>query len=406
MIEPEIRKQAVTVRIESKARFLLMFMALLLSLPLFYGKFFTDHTARSKRENRTLAPVPQVNLFERPREYFSALDLYLEDHMGCISEASLLHQKMLFYGFRDSPALNLTVGKNGFVFLNAHDRQKKFANFKRLCVEKGNPDIASRFVRPIREIEKYYTTKGYRVVFGTPVSKPVLYPEMLPASVPDDVKQSCVNFRNENVFFLLRNILQKEGVNFYYPFELFFANRDTPYFYPKENFHWNGKSAHLFVEKLLLLLEIDVDEEYNKESEVVSGTADLGSIVGFRRKIDVWHYPYTSFDVNPMQQVLAKKLRKYFKNASDFSFFRTANAMTERRALIISNSFGAFVVPHIAPAYKELAHVALYRLQEHEKKNFFSSFVDSFAPDDIIFIIHDDAMYMYSDIALYLDGEN
>jgi hypothetical protein len=60
-----------------------------------------------------------------------------------------------------------------------------------------------------------------------------------------------------------------------------------------------------------------------------------------------------------------------------------------RSALLLSNSFGAFVAPHLAPGFKSLTHVNLNALQEAEAEVFLQQLMERVKPDDVIVLFHD-----------------
>jgi hypothetical protein len=163
-------------------------------------------------------------------------------------------------------------------------------------------------------------------------------------------------------------------------------------FYPKENFHWKGASTHLFSKTFFQSLNLDVSKYGFSDGATVEETfADLQSI-GFKRRIKVWSYPYKSFKVSENQQSKFGYLRRYYERMYDFSYYTSSNPLQDKDAVLISNSFGAFIARDLAPGYKSLLHINVNNLQRKDQKELFDHLFTLGKNMDFIFLYHDAAL--------------
>ena len=71
------------------------------------------------------------------------------------------------------------------------------------------------------------------------------------------------------------------------------------------------------------------------------------------------------------------------------AYVKTALEYSQRRALVLSNSFGVYVTRHLAPGFSELYHVNINHLTAEEAGPFLTTIVDEVRPTDLLYIVHD-----------------
>lgn len=384
------------------ATILIVAAAVFLGLPSIRG-LVEDTKKRELIENRALAPFPSLeipSLFTG--SFFSQLDLYLSDHFGYSRKLHRFHQSIVYFVFRDDPVPNLTLGRDGFVFLNSHSRDTPYSAFESLCVRGGNagdlPSVEQHWPGVLEELRR----RGIRATLAVIPSKPGIYPEMLPRRVPESIRQACREYGGtDNSMVRLRREGARRGLAIYYPFEEFSAARYSGNFYPKENFHWAGESIHLFMLGLFDALAISPTEAYSADPRTTEIKAELSRILGVRITATIRDFDYSDFDVTERAREPAY-IRQWYSRALDFREASAGNPMTSRTALLIGNSFGAFAVKHLAPAYRKVVQVNVNDVLPDEGAVFFEEIVRRVAPDDLIFMFHDEAaaaegrrMYQY-----------
>jgi hypothetical protein len=375
--------------LSARARVLALCLAALLAVPMLSGLLATDHRARAKWEKRDLNPTPQWSGVGQSADWFGALSSHLDDHVGLALPVNRFYRKLLFYLFHDDPVPEVTRGHNGYSYLNSYFSDRPLDIFRATC-ERGVrtaelPQLESR----LRRIFEFYERQGLRVTMAIAPSKPVLYPEHLPHRVPAELRSACARYQQQpNIPTLISSgPLAVERV-ILYPFDSFLAARNDPSFYPPQNFHWTGASAHLMAKQLLTALDLAPGPGFSAGSALGTSHSDL-AMKGFREAITVWKYPYADYGVRAAKH-RGKWARRFFPRKQDYRRYQTSNPVDpQRRALLISNSFGAFLAPHLAPGFASLVNLNINQLSQADYRAVVVDYVARGNFTDLIFVLHD-----------------
>jgi len=363
-------------------------LALLLMLPAL-AAFFTDHDARSLWEKRQLTTWSTVVDAESAKQFFSGLEDYLDDHIGFALELNRSYRQVQFYLFGDSPVANVDIGEDGFVFLNAQPIDKPFSQITKLCMPRPRQvDITQK---AIEQLAAVVTGRQINMTFAVVPSKLLLYADRLPNTVPKSIREACINLDPQDS---LPGQLVRRAVNVsyrvYYPIEHMLELRDEDAFYPPQNFHANSRINHEFGRGLLQQLGIEPGTKYSDGAYLAEVKADI-TMLGFTRSINTWRYPYQDYKVKKMLRK-PEWVSQYYAKARDFSMYSTSNPASERTAVVLSNSFGAYIAPHLAPGFKTTYHINLLTLAEDETVPFFEALLARTQPTDVIYLVHDGAL--------------
>ena len=379
-----------SIELTASSRWVLVVMACVLCLPMVWGGFFTSHEQRSQFENRTLAKFPPLSFIKEPKQYFSTLDQYVADHMGFTMGLNRLYRKTVYYLFNESTVKNISVAQDGYVFLTSHSSKEYNLIFEELCQSEVSPAILENYVRNIEKINNVVKQFGHRAIFATAITKPVLYPERLPRDVSDKARKNCQGFlKGNNLLKQLQLEVQKKDIVFHYPFKAFMLSKNEAHFFPKENFHWNGLSAHLFARTFFENIGVSVGSDFDKGKHLVETKADL-KIIGFARDIEVWNFPYADFGVaGGYQHKELNYMKQQYSHLFDCSYYEAENPLQKKDAIVFSDSFGGPVARHLATGYKTLTHFNIFQLQDSEQKRFYAQVLGSGKNMDIVFLFHD-----------------
>ncbi|MFT4767884.1 MAG: hypothetical protein ACI8RN_001014 [Glaciecola sp.] len=378
-------EQSEIVEFGGRARLIIVCVAFTFLLPALAG-FFTNHQARQNWEKRELASLPNVMQAQSSKDFFKGLEGFIDDHIGFATPLNRIYRQFQFYVFNDSPIANVDVGDDGFVFFNAHSATRPYAAIKKLCkpsaphVKKTERAMAS-FAAVVRG---YGATISYAIV----PSKPLLYPENLPATVPAPHRKACMSLDPmDSAAGQLRKGSSGKNYRVHFPVEKLLSMRDQPAFYPPGNFHSASMINHEFAGGLLQSLGIDPGAAYSKGAKLSVISADMRAL-GFVRRVQAWTYPYADYRVS-VKRGEPDWVTRYYVRARDFGSYVSAKPASNRSALLLSNSFGAFVAPHLAPGFKSLTHINLNALQEAEATVFLQQLMERVKPDDVIVLFHD-----------------
>jgi hypothetical protein len=386
-------KKSPRVVLTLGTKVLLLSVAAVLSVPGAFG-LLTDHEARSRWEKRSLEVLPGWPGVLESSSYFAALSRFADDHVGFALAVSRFVRRTRFYVLADDPAVNISVGKDGFVFLNSHLPERPFDVFEFLCVKGANEARYEHMALEVESTFEWFESRGYMPSLGIAVTKPVLYPENLPGRVPAKYRDACRTFGSRpSIPRRLAALGRNSGRVIHYPFDEFMLQRAKPAFYPKECFHWYGLSAHVFARGLLAQLGIQAGPEFEEGATLDTVPADMHSFTGFGRRVTAWRFPYRAYGLE-QRPGEPKMIVEYYRRArvEDFSTWTSATPLTDRSALLISNSFGENVAEHLAPGFERLIHVNVNRLERREWDDFFGRLVDQLGVTDVIFVLQDAAV--------------
>lgn len=373
------------VGLRAGPKLMIVLLALGLFLPAFAG-FFTNHKARQNWEKRELAALPNVLQASSSKVFFTELEAFIDDHMGFATPLNQAYRKLQFYVFGDSPVANVSVGDEGFVFLNSHSVSRPHTAISKLCLR--NASQISKTAKAMDTFASIIDRQGATMTYAVVPSKPLLYPDRLPYTTPARFREACLSIDPlQSAAGQLRERAQGADYRVYFPFSELAAMRDEPAFYPPENFHSASRINHEFARGLLHELDIDVGRAYSKDAYLGVIRADM-DLLGFRRDADAWIYPYADYETVFSHREPSWVVRHY-PRARDFGTFVSANPASTRSALLLSNSFGKYVAPHLAPGFKSLHHINLNALRKTEAEAFLRQVLAQIQPDDVIYLVHD-----------------
>ncbi len=373
------------------ARLLIGLLFCLLSLPAALGFVWNEAASSQKLENRRMADLPTLAVFrEDPAKYIEALDRYLKDHVGLRRAANQMYRKLRYALLKDPPLPNITIGRDGFVFMNSHRVDQPDFVFDLLCRQQINPDPALRaeMDRTFASVSGYYSARGFKVTIAAAPTNVALYADKLSRTVDRKYRDACQAYpESDHLLAQLERMGRMDGsYTLYYPLALFQAHRDEPYFYPKEKWHWTGRSAYLFARDLLRFSGVVDRLIESDQAEVGVVGDDLSMFFSFPRTIKALTYPYANFETTVRRPPWGPSLTKQ----SGLLHFATKNGLSAKRGLLISNSFGIDLAPHLAKGFGDFYFFNLNHLRPVEEERFFARIVDKTRPDHI-YILFDDA---------------
>ena len=149
----------------------------------------------------------------------------------------------------------------------------------------------------------------------------------------------------------LADALKLSGVNVVYPLESLTASSYDGEIYFKKDSHWNMRGAYIGPQELLKSMGVDIpdfEEMDFKKFESTAGNSDLANILGFGRfrlKGDTDYYtdalPDTIWDDNALI-------------ADNVWYYHNEDAISDKCALLIGDSFRAKMLDIMSYAYKDL----------------------------------------------------
>src|SRR6478752_10141729 len=147
----------------TRARITIAVCCLFLLVPIF-GIPLQDQPTLEQLHYHTLSKWPDSrSLYVSPVQYFGQARSWLADRAYPIIAISMLSNKVLYYVFRTSPQPRITLGKDGFLFVNGHSDDTVNESFDNLCI-KAHSAAASQHLRDsLPRLAKFAGERGIAV---------------------------------------------------------------------------------------------------------------------------------------------------------------------------------------------------------------------------------------------------
>ena len=350
----EKRKRDASV-IAPSARILTSAIAALLLLPVaMIG--IQNNAELESFHNRSLRHWPEAKLFiKKPVDYFNATKGWLGDRIFPIIEVSVASKKALLYVLNSSPQKRVTIGRNGYLFLNGASESDVYGIFENGCLRAHEPAISVALKAALQSVSRYSRNRGITVDVVVIPTMASIYANNLPNSVPIKIRAACSERSRGNSPLVV--LAEESGGKFVYPLLEMNAARDDEAFFPKANFHPNGLS--LKVVRDTYLLKQRLSQPSGEILELGSGPSEILSSYLIVRNFPVYNLRNEALVVSPSNaEVLAKLARDLFTvPRSENHAYESPNAPNRETVLMLSDSFGGFSSAFFAGAFSKLLQV-------------------------------------------------
>ena len=340
----------------TRARIAIAVCCLCLLVPVL-GLRLQDESTLEQLHYHTLSKWPNPrDLPVNPAGYFSQARNWLAERAYPIIAASRLSNKILYYVFDTSPQPRITLGKDGFLFVNGHSDDTVNESFDNLCIKAHSPSASQHLQKSFASLAKFAGERGIAVDVVIVPTTPTLYGDYLPASVPPNYLSECRQ-RSGGDSPLLR-IPKPAGMTFVYPFLQMKAARDDEAFYPKGNFHASGMSLKVARDAYLDAIGAQgrVDDRLDRgfaPSEILAGygiTAQLPSYFVLNEHV--------RRDLE-RQAVLAKAVGDLYPHPGfAANYYVNSKPLLPDSVLMVSDSFGDRASEVFAGAFASTFQVA------------------------------------------------
>ena len=295
------RKRDASV-IAPSARILTSAIAALLLLPVaMIG--IQNNAELESFHNRSLRQWPKAQLFnKKPVDYFNTAKGWLGDRIFPIIKVSLATKKALLYVLNSPPQKRVTIGRNGYLFLNGSSESDVYGIFENACLRAHEPAISVALKAALQSVSSYSRNRGITVDVVVVPTMATIYANNLPNSVPIKIRAACSERSRGNSPLVV--LAEESGGKFVYPLLEMNAARDDEAFFPKANFHPNGLS--LKVVRDTYLLKQRLSQPSGEILELGSGPSEILSSYLIVRNFPVYNLRNEALVVSPSNaEVLA-----------------------------------------------------------------------------------------------------
>lgn len=357
-------------------------------LPAFYSFLFLHEDKIREVQRRDLTQMAKISsLMLEPRIYFQTLSSWLSERAGGVTTSKRLLSKTQYYVFNDPPGNTFNIGNNGELYLHTFNPDEPFSAAS-VCFPKLQERVYSNTVNTVRQIKSLLTRRAIDVSVIIIPSKFVVYGDNLGKGTPTNVRKACLTY-SQNPLFKQINMLT--DVKVVYPYDEYVVKKDDPFFYPIGSFHWAGESVHTAIQSY-------VERFQSQQLTILDGSYtvhniehDMEHLVGFKRTFPGRVYDYSSHKVTyrstlpgNLGQRLAKKVARAFTTSE--------NPVFDKRALLLTNSFGNQGHKHLSAVYRELVWININHIKQNELEYILKEYTDTYRPQELVILTHDRAI--------------
>ncbi|WP_154224229.1 hypothetical protein [Marinicella rhabdoformis] len=359
----------------------LLFFMLVLSLPAL--KYLTEEPkSHSTIENRALASLPDLPLnFDQLTSARNDFEAYLKDHFGFKDSIIKRINGINYFLYKETTSKRVSIGKNGYLYLNSHGNDNKNAILKSVCnVTTPTEATLKKMKSGLNRFIDHHQTKGIETAITIIPTKSKIYPEFL----PNMEGHWCDNTHPTWIDEFISDLNNSQLI---YPLALFKAwKTEFDVFLPKR-FHWNGKTPYKMAQKILK--HWNIEQTLFPSSSIEPIKSDLNNhLAGL-----------AFFDTTTKYSYLDEKMTRC-RNADCITGFKshyergvvqqykrnTDNSLT---LLILSDSFGPGITRQLPIGFSEVVSVDLNHLQKNEEKAFIKWIVKKVKPSHMLYVMHD-----------------
>jgi hypothetical protein len=372
--------------ISRRARVLLVVISAILFIPI-AAIPLQDKVSLEQFHTRSLAKWPSFDLLTDPARYFVDGKKWIADRIYPIIRASRLQNNFLFFVLHTAPQRRITLGRDGFIFVNGDTEQHLNNLFEASCVRPAIPKLVDDFKTSLQLMAQFARDRGVSIDIVLIPTLPTLYADFLPPSVPREYRIACRE-RTAGRSPLL-SIQAPSPLHYTYPFLEMRAARDDDAFFPRANFHPIGLSLKIARDAYL----VGLGARGRVEETLERGTApsEILFTYGITKNYPVYTIDNPHVREDPDAEIVTRKalLPMVKPLPIDIHVYRNSRPLLAETALMISDSFGTAGSEVFAGAFGRLLHVGINNLPQERLIELIDT-VQAIAPvDRVIFLVNE-----------------
>ena len=361
----------------------LVALSLLLAVPTLAVRL-QSRDALESFHNRVLARWPAARTFGRdPADYVARANRWLADRAYPIIAATHLANNLAYFALDASPKANISVGRDGFVFLNGSDPTSVNDLVENACAAPLDPSHRARLRAALDRIAAFGRRRALPIDVILVPTAPMLYPDRLPRAIPSRLREACAAGRAGLSPFV--GLRPPEGLTFHYPYAAMSALRGDPAMFPNGNFHPDGLSVQ--VVRDVYLGGIGAGRPAGETVTPTRGPSELLGSHGI-------HVDFPLYDVSPSagavdeaatEAVRAATARFYPEPQTVFAS-RNAEAPNPITLLMLSDSYGDKEAYSFSAAFRTTVQM---RPPDHDAAGLIDAVASLMRVDRLVLLFND-----------------
>lgn len=341
--------------ITTRARLLTSLLSVLLLLPV-AGIRLQDPVELRRFHTRTLTELPRADSFAaNPVGYFRQARSWLADRVFPIVQASILNKNILYYVLHTPPQRRVTLGDDGYIFLNSGSDDTLNETFEATCIRSHQETLAPQLEGALQAIRQFAHARGMALDVVVIPTSGTLYGDRLPASVPRRYREACTARASGDS--PLSRFTPPPDVTFSFPFMPMREARDVPGFFPRGDWHAQGMSLKVARDAYLSLRNVAPPQ--SERLILTQGPSEIMASYGINVPQPMYVIQNDQIrDDPPQREALARAVSDLFIDStiSTHAYVNRSAALDES-VLMVSDSYGVAAASVYAASFRELRQV-------------------------------------------------
>jgi hypothetical protein len=347
-------------------------------------------------EQRHLSPTPALpHSLPEALKYPGQLDAWANDNFGLRTPLLAMHNRMRFALFGQFPTIQVISGKDGRIFLSAH--QKTDPPYAAIFSAFGyRIDPAPVITGQINQFSALARARGLDAKLMIVPSSPVVHADQLPDWLRARVDPASIPtlkvLESPHLEVAARN-------NLYFPYKEMRAEAAGMDVFPKAWFHWMGDGprtvAGLTMERFW---GADKNQGVPLVTKIEMMPSDLSHLfpgIKLSSQVRAIDFQASGVEVCMGPTCFGEALRPTMEKLLQMSTYRNPKA-PRGSLVIVSDSFGQPVAGWYSRYYKEVVHVStnfMDQLSEQELRPIRTYLFGKAKGGDVLFLYHDVTVY-------------
>jgi hypothetical protein len=316
-------------------------------IPFYIGIFEIDKEI-SKVEKRKLSQIPKMPKTITEVKIFPKLfDTYYSDHFG-LRDWFTKYYKVVKYSLGDSPSEDVTIGKNGWLFLGS--MKKGYNKFRDPIGDFRNVNLYSQ--KALKEFAKYMTglkswlnDRGIEYIFVIAPNKHTVYFDELPDYISKVNEYSATDQ-------LIGYLKQYTDVPVIDLRSKLINEKDKYQLYYKTDTHWNHYAANIAQYEIMLEIEKLFPKQIQPEMiDLKDGVRDGGDLANF-----MGVHIFKELNPQPIfEQTCTPK--KYVHDKKGHPKYTMICEDQKLNAIIFRDSFFSALQPYFSRKFKRSTYI-------------------------------------------------
>lgn len=379
------------LHISRRARLLSTLLALVLLLPVAGMGLHTKKQLEEFHKRRLRAAPAAAALLADPVGYFRDARAWLGERVYPIRKAVNWRRRLLLDVFHTAPQRNVALGRDGFVFITGVDEVNPYNILQNACIDAHGADAGKALQRSLAQLAEYGQRRGIAVDVVVVPTLLTLYPDQLPAALPQHYRDACAaRARGESA---LLQVQAPAGVHYSFAYSRLYAARADAAMFPQADWHATGLSAKLVRDDYLAQLQLAPPaQEWLEHSSKPSEILQMHGLTASR---PVWllRNDAVSADADA-NAAFNTAVAPLVANPYPITAVWTNRAAPRpENVLMVSDSYGQLTAPVFAAAFRSVAQLTANELANDQVAELVERTDRLRGVDRLILLVHDGGIY-------------